>query len=62
MAKGEKDQETNNDEEEEWDGVEDEKSDGEVVGKKKVSEDLQFDQIKLLDDVIKEKIFGYLDL
>ena len=43
MAKGEKDWEMNNDEEEEWDGVEDEKSDGEVVGKKKVSEDLQFD-------------------
>jgi hypothetical protein len=33
-----------------------------IAGKKKVSDDLEFDEIRLLDDVIKEKIFGYLDL
>ena len=33
-----------------------------IAGKKKVSDDLEFDDIRLLDDVIKEKIFGYLDL
>jgi hypothetical protein len=32
------------------------------MGTGRVSDDLEFDEIRLLDDVIKEKIFGYLDL